>query len=39
MSLQIIAELAEENKKLLDEIQELKTIIVNLKERSSSRRS
>jgi hypothetical protein len=39
MSLQIIAELAEENKKLLDEIQELKTIIVNLKESSSSRRS
>lgn len=39
MSPKIIEELAQENKKLLDEIQELKAIIAKLKESSSPRRS
>jgi cell division protein FtsB len=39
MSLQIIEELAQENKKLLEEIQELKAMIANLKENKSARRS
>jgi len=36
MSLQIIEELAQENKRLLEEIQELKAIIANLKRTASA---
>jgi len=36
MSLQIIEELAQENKRLLEEIQELKAVIANLKRTNSA---